>query len=160
MKFESALQQTTAPRAQRQSGSYAVGFSDATRGGRVARGAFWRPRSAHARNRGFGVRLTGWVYGDLKRWIALGSAGHAVLTDLVPSAAVLVSRALTNTRCSPRLSRAVAPSPSRWRACPVCPQTVQQAAAGVRISDAHIMQRPSLFLAALWGAVPGRSSLR
>jgi hypothetical protein len=32
------------------------------------------------------------------------------------------------------------------------------AAAGVRIFDAHVMQQPSLFLAALWLGVPGQSS--
>src|SRR6056297_3941904 len=93
--------------AKRPDDSYAVGFSDATRGGRVARGAFWRPRSAHARNRGFGVRLTGWVYGDLKRWIALGSAGHAVLTDLVWRPLIEKSPAFSRSPCSTRLSSSV-----------------------------------------------------
>lgn len=139
--------------------SNGAGFSDATRGVRVACGGGWRRRSARARNRGVGVGRSVRIYGDLKRLIALGSAGRIGVTDLVPGTAVLVSRAFINTRCSPRLSRAFAPSPSRWRACPVCPQTVQRAAAaGVRNCDAHVMQQPSLFLAALWRGVPGRSS--
>lgn len=79
-------------------GGNALGFSDATRGGRVAGGTAWRPRSAQARNRGVGFGRTDWVYGDLKRWIALGSARHIGSNDLLSAAAV---QAMFNMRCPP-----------------------------------------------------------
>uniref|UniRef100_UPI002B277084 hypothetical protein n=1 Tax=Leisingera sp. TaxID=1879318 RepID=UPI002B277084 len=135
-------------------GRGAAGFSDATRGGRVARSIAWRRRSAQAGNRGVGIGQASWLYGDLNRLMAL-----VLVLQVGPTALVAGSFGtdfVSFEGHAPGLAGLgnLTTTTIRVAGMPDWPQAVSRTAAiGLPVFGARIMQQPSLFLAAPWGVV-------
>lgn len=121
------------------------------------RGIAWRRRSAQAGNRGVGIGQASWLYGDLKRLMAL-----VPVLQVGPSALVAGSFGtdfVSFEGHAPRLAGLSNLTTTTIRAAgmPDWPQAVSRAAAiGLPVLGVHVMRRPSLFLAAPWGVVLAR----
>ena len=123
----------------------------------MMRGIAWRRRSAQAGNRGVGIGQTSWLYGDLKRLMALVRVLQVGPTALV--AGSFGTDFVSFEEDVPRLAGLgnLRTTTIRVAGMPDWPQAVSRAAAiGIPVFGARVMQQPSLLLAALWGVVLAR----